>query len=212
MTTVLDGAPAPITVSGTRKWWALGALGLAGLAVGVDGTVLSVALPTLSKALHASESDLQWFSSGYFLVLAAAMLPAGLLGDRYGRKKVLLISLALFGIGSAACAYSTSVAEFMAARVLIGLGGAGIIVMAFSVLTVLFGKEERPMTVVPADVRPAISATYSFPSLPSANPWGENDGGPSPPALRWRARSRPVRSTTDRPPARAAPTSPWANE
>jgi MFS family permease len=56
-----------------------GAPGLAGLAVGVDGTVLSVALPTLSKAWHASESDLQWFSSGYFLVLAASMLPAGLL-------------------------------------------------------------------------------------------------------------------------------------
>jgi MFS transporter, DHA2 family, multidrug resistance protein len=58
-------------------------------------------------------------------VLAAAMLPAGLLGDRHGRKKVLLISLALFGTGSAACAYSTSVAEFMTARVLIGLCGAG---------------------------------------------------------------------------------------
>jgi Na+/melibiose symporter-like transporter len=84
-----------------RRWFALGALALAVLAVGVDGTVLSVALPTLSKALHASESDLQWFSSGYFLVLAAAMLPAGLLGDRYGRKKVLLVSLALFGVGSA---------------------------------------------------------------------------------------------------------------
>jgi DHA2 family multidrug resistance protein-like MFS transporter len=75
---------------------------LAVLAVGVDGTVLSVALPTLSKALRASEPDLQWFSSGYFLVLAAAMLPAGLLGDRYGRKKVLVISLALFGAGSVA--------------------------------------------------------------------------------------------------------------
>jgi EmrB/QacA subfamily drug resistance transporter len=120
---------------------------LAVLAVGVDGTVLSVALPTLSKALHASESDLQWFSSGYFLVLAAAMLPAGLLGDRYGRKRVLLVSLALFGVGSAGCAYSTSVAEFMAARVLVGLAGAGLIVMALSVLTVLFGKEERPRAV-----------------------------------------------------------------
>ncbi len=93
---------------------------MAGLAVGVDGTVLSVALPTLSKALHASEFDLQWFSSGYFLVLAAAMLPGGLLGDRFGRKKVLLASLALFGVGSAGCAFSTSVAEFMAARVLSG--------------------------------------------------------------------------------------------
>jgi MFS transporter, DHA2 family, multidrug resistance protein len=147
VTAVLGDAFAPVVVSRTRKWWALGALGLAGLAVGVDGTVLSVALPTLAKVLHASESDLQWFSSGYFLVLAAAMLPAGLLGDRYGRKKVLLASLGVFGIGSAACAYSTSVAEFMAARVLIGLGGAGLIVMAFSVLTVLFSQQERPKAV-----------------------------------------------------------------
>jgi DHA2 family multidrug resistance protein-like MFS transporter len=147
VTTVLDKPDSATEASGKRRWWALGSLGLAVVAVGVDGTVLSVALPTLSKVLHASESDLQWFSSGYFLVLAAAMLPAGLLGDRYGRKKVLCVSLALFGIGSAGCAYSTSVGEFMVARVLIGLAGAGLIVMAFSVLTVLFNKEERPKAV-----------------------------------------------------------------
>ena len=147
MTTVLETTPAPVAASAARRWFALGALALAVLAVGVDGTVLSVALPTLSKALHASESDLQWFSSGYFLVLAAAMLPAGFLGDRYGRKKVLLVSLALFGVGSAGCAYSKSVGEFMAARVLVGLAGAGLIVMALSVLTVLFSKGERPKAV-----------------------------------------------------------------
>jgi EmrB/QacA subfamily drug resistance transporter len=145
--------------TGTRRWWALGAVSLAVLAVGLDGTVLSVALPTLSKALRASESDLQWFSSGYFLVLAAAVLPAGLLGDRYGRKKVLLTSLGLFGIGSAACAYSTSVGEFMAARVLLGLAGAGVIVMAVSALTVLFAKEERPKAV-------GIWAAANFVALP----------------------------------------------
>ena len=147
MTTVLDNPPAPVTTPGNLRWWALGALALAVLAVGVDGTVLSVALPTLSKALHASESDLQWFSSGYFLVLAAAMLPAGLLGDRYGHKKVLLVSLVFFGVGSAGCAYSRSMGEFMAARVLVGLAGAGLIVMALSVLTVLFSKGERPKAV-----------------------------------------------------------------
>jgi DHA2 family multidrug resistance protein-like MFS transporter len=147
VTTVLDKPHSATEASGNRRWWALGALAVAVVAVGVDGTVLSVALPTLSKVLHASESDLQWFSSGYFLVLAAAMLPAGLLGDRYGRKKVLVVSLALFGIGSAGCAYSTSVGEFMVARVVIGLAGAGLIVMAFSVLTVLFNKEERPKAV-----------------------------------------------------------------
>src|SRR6266568_1692275 len=113
---------------GNRRWWALGALSLAVLAVGLDGTVLSVALPTLATALHASESDLQWFSSGYLLVLAAAMLPAGLLGDRYGRKKVLLASLALFGAGSALCAYSTSPGAFIAARMLLGVAVAAALV------------------------------------------------------------------------------------
>src|SRR5271163_4463158 len=88
--TVLDDPPGQIAASAHQRWWALGALSLAILAVGVDGTVLSVALPTLSKALYASESDLQWFSSGYFLVLAAVMLPAGLLGDRYGRKRSVI--------------------------------------------------------------------------------------------------------------------------
>ena len=159
MTVVLDGPPAPVAASGNRRWLALAGLVMAALAVGVDGTVLSVALPTLSRALHASEFDLQWFSSGYFLVLAAAMLPAGLLGDRFGRKRVLLGSLVVFGVGSAACAYSTSVGEFMAARVLIGLGGAGLIVMALSVLTVLFSKEERPKAV-------GIMAAANFVAFP----------------------------------------------
>jgi MFS transporter, DHA2 family, multidrug resistance protein len=91
-----------------RRWWALGALTLAVLAVGLDGTVLSVALPTLATDLHASTADLQWFVSGYTLVLAAALLPAGLLGDRYGRKKVLLGALALFEVGSLAVAFAPS--------------------------------------------------------------------------------------------------------
>src|SRR5947207_100677 len=144
---------------GSRRWWALGALTLAVLAVGLDSTVLSVALPTLATALHASESDLQWFTSGYLLVLAAAMLPAGLLGDRYGRKKVLLLSLAVFGAGSAACAYAPSAGAFIVARMLLGLAGAGIIVMALSALTVLFTEEERPRAV-------GIWAAANFLALP----------------------------------------------
>jgi EmrB/QacA subfamily drug resistance transporter len=145
--------------TGARRWWALAAVSMGVLAVGLDGTVLSVALPTLARTLHASESDLQWFSSGYLLVLAAAMLPAGLLGDRYGHKKVLLIALGLFGLGSLACALSTSVGEFLAARVLLGLAGSGVIVMAISSLTVLFTKEERPKAV-------GIWAAANFLALP----------------------------------------------
>jgi MFS transporter, DHA2 family, multidrug resistance protein len=135
------------TTPNPRRWWALGAVSLAALAVGLDGTVLSVALPTLAVKLHAPESDLQWFSSSYLLVLAAAMLPAGLLGDRYGRKRVMLASLAVFGVGSAACATATSSAAFIAARVLLGCAGAGVIVMALSALTVLFSEAERPKAV-----------------------------------------------------------------
>ena len=71
---------------GTRRWWALGALALSVLVVGLDLFVLTLALPTLSADLHASATDLQWFVDSYSLVLAAALLPAGLLGDRFGRR------------------------------------------------------------------------------------------------------------------------------
>ncbi|HEX3593291.1 MAG TPA: DHA2 family efflux MFS transporter permease subunit [Pseudonocardiaceae bacterium] len=131
----------------TGRWWALGALNLAVLAVGLDGTVLSVALPTLAGALHATESDLQWFTSGYLLVLAATMLPAGLLGDRYGRRTVLVGSLALFGAGSAACAFAPNPGAFIAARTVVGIAGAGIIVMALASITVLFSEAERPKAI-----------------------------------------------------------------
>src|ERR1700690_4269166 len=97
-----------MNASGTRKWWAIGALVLTALAVGLDATVLNLALPTLATVLHASESELQWFVAAYSLVFAAAMLPAGLLGDRYGRKRMMLGALVLFGIASIACAYAPS--------------------------------------------------------------------------------------------------------
>ncbi|HVH64289.1 MAG TPA: MFS transporter [Candidatus Dormibacteraeota bacterium] len=145
--------------SNNRKWWALAAITLGVLAVGLDVTVLSVALPTLAGALKASESDLQWFSSGYALVLAAGMLPAGVLGDRFGRKRVFLVSLVIFAGGSAACAYSANPGQFIAGRLLLGAAGAAIVVMALSVMTVLFTQEERPRAV-------GIWAAANFISLP----------------------------------------------
>ena len=146
-------------VNYNRKWWALGALTLSVLAIGMDATILSVALPTLATDLHASEADLQWFLAGYMLVLAAAMLPAGLLGDRYGRKKVMLGSLALFALGSAACAFSPAPATFIASRAVLGAAGAGVIVMALSALTVLFDEAERPRAV-------GVWASANFLALP----------------------------------------------
>lgn len=141
-------APAKVpSQTDRRRWWALGAVSLAVVVVGIDGTVLSVALPTLAAKLHASESDLQWFSSAYLLALAAAMLPASLIGDRYGRRRLLLGSLAAFACGSVACTFSTSSAEFIAARVVLGAAGAGVIVMALAALTVLFTEDERAKAI-----------------------------------------------------------------
>src|SRR5512144_610630 len=124
-----------------RRWWAMGALSIAVLAVSLDVTVLTVALPTLAGAFRASESELQWFITAYTLVLAAAMLPAGLLGDRYGRKSVSVVALAVFGLGSIACAYAPSPEAFIVARALLGLSGAALIVMALSLITVLFDED-----------------------------------------------------------------------
>jgi EmrB/QacA subfamily drug resistance transporter len=125
----------------------LTAITLAVLAAGLDATVLSLALPTLTTALHASESQLQWFVTGFTLALAVAMLPSGLLGDRFGRKRVMLVALALFGLGSVACAFSTTPEMLIAARVELGLAGAALTVMALSAITVLFAENERPRAI-----------------------------------------------------------------
>jgi DHA2 family multidrug resistance protein-like MFS transporter len=144
---------------GARRWWAAGAITLGVLAVGLDVTVLSVALPTLALTLKASESDLQWFSSGYALSLAAGMLPAGVLGDRFGRKRVMVGALLLFGAGSIVCAYSPNPAVFVAARVVLGAAGAALVVMTLSIFAVLFSEEERPRAV-------GIWASANFLALP----------------------------------------------
>jgi len=126
-----------------RRWWALGALAVSLLTIGLDLTVLNVAVPTLAVDLDASTTQLQWFSNAYTLVLAALLLPAGLLGDRFGQKKLLLGALAVFGMASLACAYATSPAMLIAARAVLGVGAAFLIPLSMSLLNVLFPPEER---------------------------------------------------------------------
>ena len=130
-----------------RRWWALGALALSVLVVGLDLTVLNLALPTLGTDLHASTSDLQWFVDSYSLVLAALLLPAGLLGDRFGRKKILVPALVLFGLASLACAYSHTSGELVAARAVLGVGAAVIMPLSLAVIPVLFTPAERQKAI-----------------------------------------------------------------
>jgi EmrB/QacA subfamily drug resistance transporter len=136
-----------VAAHGKRRWWALGALAISVLVVGLDLFVLSLALPTLSVDLHASTGDLQWFVDAYSLTLAAALLPAGLLGDRIGRKKLLISALTVFGIASLTCAYSSSTGELIAARAVLGLAAAAILPLALAVLPVMFTPEERPKAI-----------------------------------------------------------------
>jgi EmrB/QacA subfamily drug resistance transporter len=142
-----------------RRWWALIAMAASVLVVGLDLTVLNLALPTIATQLHASTSDLQWFSSAYSLVLAAMILPGGLFGDRYGRKRVLLIALALFGVSSVLCSYATSTGGLIAARAVMGIGAAAIFPMSLSVIPVLFRPEERQRAI-------ALMASATFLSFP----------------------------------------------
>ena len=141
------------------RWWALGALTLLSFAAGWDATVLNVALPTLAGSLHASEGELQWFVSGYLLTLAAALLPGGLLADRYGRRLIIIGSLVVFGAGSIACAYAPSPAVFIAARLVMGVGAGALTPAILSVITVLFDGDERSRAV-------GIWYAASFISLP----------------------------------------------
>ena len=88
----------PTMAAGRRRWWALGALAVSSLVVGLDLTVLNLALPTLAVSLHITSGGmLQWFVVSYSLVFAAMLLPGGLLGDRYGRKRLLIVALVVFG-------------------------------------------------------------------------------------------------------------------
>jgi EmrB/QacA subfamily drug resistance transporter len=150
-----------------RRWWALIAISASVLVVGLDLTVLNLALPVLSTQLHASTTDLQWFSASYSLVLAAALLPAGLLGDRAGRKKMLLIALAVFGASSIACAFAGSPGQLIAARAVLGLGAAVIFPMSIAVLPVLFSPDEQPRAIAAV-----MGATFiAYPVGPLLGGW-----------------------------------------
>ncbi|WP_107654303.1 DHA2 family efflux MFS transporter permease subunit [Nocardia suismassiliense] len=134
----------------TRRWLALGALSVAMLTIGLDVTVLTVALPTLAVDLNANTAALQWFSSAYTLALAGVMLPAGALGDRYGRKKFLLVALLVFGAASLACAFAASAGQLIAARVVLGIAAAAMIPLSMSVLPSLFPEQaarQRALTI-----------------------------------------------------------------
>jgi DHA2 family multidrug resistance protein-like MFS transporter len=99
-----------------RRWKMLAVLSLSMMIIGLDNTIVNVALPTLQREFSATASDLQWIVDAYLLVFAAALLTMGTIGDRYGRKRALQGGLILFGSASAAVVFAGSVNHLIAPR------------------------------------------------------------------------------------------------
>jgi EmrB/QacA subfamily drug resistance transporter len=136
-------------MSGARhRWLALGVLCASLLAIVIDNTIVNVALPTLARDLDADIGDLQWVVDAYTLVFAGLLLLAGALGDRYGRRRMLLVGLGVFGAASTWAAYSGGVDELIAARAVMGAGAALIMPATLSLLVSVFtDTRERSMAV-----------------------------------------------------------------
>lgn len=145
-------APAPGPTAdpppATRRWWALAAICLSVLVLGFDGTVLNVALPDMAVQLHAGTSQLQWIVDAYLVVFAAAMLPAGLLGDRFGRRGLLIAGLTLFAAASLVGTLTGSADTLIAVRAVMGLGAAFIMPLGMSIIPSLFPAERARAVAV----------------------------------------------------------------
>jgi EmrB/QacA subfamily drug resistance transporter len=126
-----------------RRWLTLIVLCLSLVVIVVDNSILNVAVPTLAKpesqgGLDAGQSDLQWIIDSYVLVFAGLLLTAGALGDRFGRYRALAGGLAVFGVGSALAAFSSSPGALIGFRALMGIGGAFIMPATLSIITNVF--------------------------------------------------------------------------
>lgn len=126
-----------------QRWLILGVICLAQLTVLLDNTVLSVAIPSLTRELDASTADIQWMINAYSLVQSGLLLTAGNAADRYGRRKMLICGLALFGLGSLAAGLAQSATQLIAARAGMGVGGALLMTTTLAVVVQIFDDAER---------------------------------------------------------------------
>jgi DHA2 family multidrug resistance protein-like MFS transporter len=139
-------APSSWMTSGEghpRRWPILAVLVVSLLVVVLDNTVLNIALPTIQADLGATPSELVWAIDSYILVFASLLFTWGVLGDRFGRKRVLMIGLVVFGLASAACAFAASAGMLIGMRAVMGVGGAAVLPVTLAIITVVFPPHER---------------------------------------------------------------------
>ena len=130
-----------------RRNWTLGILSIALIIIGLDVTVLNVAIPTLQQELNASASGLQWIINAYILVFAGVLPTMGTLGDRFGRRLAFQAGLVVFGLASVAAALSESTAQLIIARAAQGIGGALIMPSTLSIIVDVFPRKERAKAI-----------------------------------------------------------------
>jgi EmrB/QacA subfamily drug resistance transporter len=131
-----------------NRWWTLGTLCVALIVIGVDNTILNVALPSIVRDLGATGSQLQLMVDAYTITFACLLLTAGSLGDRYGRRHALLFGLAWFGVFSGFASIASSPTQLIVARGLMGLGGAFIFPTTLSILTNTFREPGERATAI----------------------------------------------------------------
>lgn len=130
-----------------QRWLILGVICLAQLTVLLDNTVLNVAIPSLTRELGATTSDIQWMINAYSLVQSGLLLTAGSAADRYGRKKMLLAGVALFGVGSLLAGLAGTTGQLIAARAGMGVGGALLLTTTLAVAMQIFPPEEQAKAI-----------------------------------------------------------------
>jgi MFS transporter, DHA2 family, multidrug resistance protein len=130
-----------------RRWKTLRVLALSLVIIGLDNTILNVALPSLQEHFDASSSTLQWMVDSYLVTFAGLLLTLGTLGDRFGRKRALQTGIALFGLSSLAVLFVETSTQLIAVRALMGVGGALIMPATLSIITNVFPREERAKAI-----------------------------------------------------------------
>ncbi len=137
-------------ITDRRKWVVLTVLIISLFSVVLDNTVLNVALKTISEpsvGLGATQSQLEWAINAYTLVFAGLLFSFGVIGDRVGRKRMLVIGMALFGLASLISSYAQTPAELIWTRAAMGLGGAAVMPQTLSIITNVFEPQERPKAI-----------------------------------------------------------------
>nr|WP_082827206.1 MFS transporter [Rhodanobacter thiooxydans] len=139
---ILSGPTAVPCTASSRHWTLVAAIIGSGLAF-IDGTVVNVALPSIQRELGASTADAQWVMESYSLFLASLLLVGGALGDRFGRRRMFMLGVALFALASIGCALSGDVNQLIATRALQGIGAALLVPGSLALISATFPQSER---------------------------------------------------------------------